>query len=263
MAKEKLIGIYSITNKINGKIYIGQSIDIYERWNSHTCSLDSNRHHNKHLQYAWIKYGKENFKFDIVEICSIEKLNEKEIIWIKFHKEKLNAYNMTDGGEGTYGWIPSEECRIKIGEANRKRVISEETKNKISNINHTNIKPILQIDLSGSILNRWDSELEIRNTLKISTGAIRGCCKKEPKRYTYKNCIWIYEEEYGKGFDISYYLKNKLNKRIKQLTLDGELVRIWDKISEASKYLNIKDSHISQVAKGKIKSIGGFKWEYV
>ena len=64
MAKEKISGIYKITAKHNGKIYIGQSIDIYERWRGHWKQVnqgDSNYIHN-----AMRKYGKDGFIFEII-----------------------------------------------------------------------------------------------------------------------------------------------------------------------------------------------------
>ena len=52
-------GIYMIQNTTNGKIYIGQAIDIEKRWKNHIWELDNNRHTNKHLQRTWNKYKKE------------------------------------------------------------------------------------------------------------------------------------------------------------------------------------------------------------
>ena len=56
-----MIGIYKIENKVNGKVYIGQSIDIEKRWKSHISYLNKGIHRNKHLQSAWDKYGEGNF----------------------------------------------------------------------------------------------------------------------------------------------------------------------------------------------------------
>lgn len=49
MGKEKLIGIYSITNKINGKVYVGQSVNVYKRWKDHKYELNKNIHHNIYI----------------------------------------------------------------------------------------------------------------------------------------------------------------------------------------------------------------------
>lgn len=97
-----MIGIYKIENKVNGKVYIGQSIDIEKRWKCHTSYLNSGIHHNKHLQSAWDKYGEENFEFKLVEECDAENLNQKEIYWIDYYDSYINknGYNLTFGGDG-------------------------------------------------------------------------------------------------------------------------------------------------------------------
>lgn len=69
----KTCGVYAITNKINGKVYVGSSADIEKRWNYHRRELSKNSHKNKHLQNAWNKYGENNFEFTIVEACEKEE----------------------------------------------------------------------------------------------------------------------------------------------------------------------------------------------
>ena len=75
MAKEKICGIYCIENILNHKKYIGQSIDINNRWYTHKSKLNTNKHHSKYLQRSWNKYGEYFFDFYIIRsgflgICS-------------------------------------------------------------------------------------------------------------------------------------------------------------------------------------------------
>lgn len=98
-----MIGIYKITNLINGNPYIGQSIDIYKRWRQEKeDSKNVNNHsYNYPLMRAFRKYGIGNFSFEIIEECKIEELNERERYWIKFYDSFFNGYNQTLGGDAT------------------------------------------------------------------------------------------------------------------------------------------------------------------
>lgn len=115
-----MIGIYGIKNKVNGKIYVGQSSNVKARLYNHKSALKHDMHMNDHLQKAWNKYGEFNFNFFIIEeLDSIDKLNEKEIFWI----DKYNAnnreygYNRCEGGGGSRGYKHTEEALLKIKEA--------------------------------------------------------------------------------------------------------------------------------------------------
>lgn len=87
--------IYSITNKTCGYIYIGKAKDIKKRWAGHSSSLDSDCHQNTFLQRDWNIFGKEDFLFEIVEECEIEKMDEREKWWIEYHGSKPFIYNRT------------------------------------------------------------------------------------------------------------------------------------------------------------------------
>ena len=99
--------IYKITNKKNGKVYIGQSIDIEKRWYKHKNAYKHEQNQNWLIYKAFIKYGLENFNFEIVEECSKEDLDKKEKYWIKKYHSYINdpkckGYNMTIGGADSF-----------------------------------------------------------------------------------------------------------------------------------------------------------------
>jgi group I intron endonuclease len=117
MNNEKISGIYEIRNNVNGKVYIGQSIDIHLRNNQEINKLNKGKFHNEHLQSAWNKYGKDNFIFNtIIYELNEDQLDEYEIAIIKFTKSYIKeyGYNKTFGGEGG---SPTEETRKKLSEA--------------------------------------------------------------------------------------------------------------------------------------------------
>lgn len=91
-------GIYIIKNKINQKVYIGQSVDIEERWIKHCAGYGIS--HNSAIDMAIQKYGKDNFILEIVELCEREKLNEKEAYYADLYKSYVpNGYNINKCGE--------------------------------------------------------------------------------------------------------------------------------------------------------------------
>lgn len=97
-----MIGIYKITNQINGKVYIGQSVDIERRWKDHKTRAFNN--HNGNSQYncplyrAMRKYGLENFNFSVLIECSRDELNQYEYQYIhQFNSIDCQyGYNLID-----------------------------------------------------------------------------------------------------------------------------------------------------------------------
>lgn len=92
------IGIYRITNLLDGKCYVGQSVDIAERFRQHIkCGLGIDTPNNI-LYKAMLKDGVENFAFEVLEECERSQLNTQEIYWIDYYKSQNFGYNMNKGG---------------------------------------------------------------------------------------------------------------------------------------------------------------------
>lgn len=89
--------IYKVTNKVNGKSYIGQTRYTLEfRWRQHLHKKDKTYFHN-----AIRKYGAENFSAEILEECPYSNLNEREIFYIAKYETFKKGYNLTIGGDGS------------------------------------------------------------------------------------------------------------------------------------------------------------------
>lgn len=87
-----ICGVYKIENLHNHKCYIGQSTNIYKRWNAHKNSIE-----DYPLYRAFRKYGIESFSFEIIEECTSQLLNEREQYWINHFDSYNNGYNQIDG----------------------------------------------------------------------------------------------------------------------------------------------------------------------
>lgn len=85
----KKSGIYKLINNVNHNIYIGSSVNFYNRLKEHFRDLERNTHYNEYLQRAYNKYNK-NFTFEIIEECDKELLFEKEQYWIDLLKPHYN-----------------------------------------------------------------------------------------------------------------------------------------------------------------------------
>lgn len=91
-------GVYKLTNLINQKVYIGQAVDIGERFKQHTkCGLGIDTPSNM-LYTAMLKDGVENFTFEVLEECERGQLNDREKYYIDFYRAQEHGYNMSRGG---------------------------------------------------------------------------------------------------------------------------------------------------------------------
>ena len=101
-------GIYKITNQVNGKVYIGQSVNIERRWKEHKKEAfkESSSNYNYPLYQAFREDGLETFIFEILEECLQEELNQKEEYYISLYEsysvDHSKGYNQTPGGNQSF-----------------------------------------------------------------------------------------------------------------------------------------------------------------
>lgn len=238
-------GIYMIQNKVNGKIYIGQAVDIEKRWQRHKAELRGNYHVNKHLQNAWNKDGEDNFEFTIICECDESQLNTME----EYYIFELMSYDYRVGYNKNYGGTsgrPTEESRRKQSEAmkgeknpNYGKQFSEETRKKLSEANKGKTIP-----------------KETRNKMsEAQKGKYNHFFGKHHSEETRKK---ISEANKGKQVGV----KNPKSIPVVQLTLNGHLVNVYGSACEAERS-GFSHSHINQCIKGKLKTHGGYKWMYL
>lgn len=136
---KRISGIYKIMNLINNKFYIGSAVSLLSRYHTHKNSFVKNKHNNKHLQSSVNKYGIENFKFEVIELCEKENLLIREQYYIDTLKPD---YNICLTAGNSLGVKRSEEYKDKqrLIQTGLKHIPhSEETKKKIG-IAHKGMK---------------------------------------------------------------------------------------------------------------------------
>ncbi|MFA6056284.1 MAG: GIY-YIG nuclease family protein [Thermodesulfovibrionales bacterium] len=124
-------GVYQILNEVNGNIYIGSTSRNFEqRWNEHLSALLRGIHHSCHLQNAYLKYGKNAFRFSIVEVVDKpEDVISREDYYIKLLKPE---YNICPNASSCLGRISSEEHKKNMSISQKGRVFSPEHRKKLS-----------------------------------------------------------------------------------------------------------------------------------
>ena len=208
--------IYRIKNKIDNKIYIGQTIqDLDDRWKQHL-----KKHSNcRYLKSAFKKYGVDNFEFQLVCITFDNCLDDMEIKYIERYNCLVpNGYNLRLGGNSgrhneetkrkigdalknrykngmvhsKLGKHPSEETRKKLSEAKRGKKYSQESiEKRIITQRTKRNRQIIQFDLQGNRLNTFNSCKEAADYIGATTSNINRCCLG--KQETSKGYIWKYE----------------------------------------------------------------------
>lgn len=96
----KVSGIYKITNQLTGECYIGQSVNLSDRWKTHAkCGLGIDAPKSNKLYAAMAQYGIWNFSWEILELCQETELNEKEKFYIELYNSYNYGYNSTTGNK--------------------------------------------------------------------------------------------------------------------------------------------------------------------
>jgi group I intron endonuclease len=216
--------IYKITNKVDGKIYIGQTIQVLEyRWRKHR-NVGSNC---CYLKRAFNKYGIDNFDFKLICICFDEDLNKYEIQYMeKYNSMVPNGYNLRKGGNSGKH---HEETKKKISESLKGRTDIFRPK--------TNYR-----------LGKHHSE----ETKKKISDALKGRTDMIKNKINAKNII-IKEK--------NIVIKEKIIIKINQYDLNNILVNSFNSIIEAANITQISKHSISKVCNNKQKIAGGFIWK--
>jgi group I intron endonuclease len=160
--------IYKIENLINGKIYIGQTtLNPNRRKQLHYYHLNKNIHGNRHLQYAFNKYGESHFKFIVINYATNQKmLDTLEINYI-------NLYDCLNQNKG---------YNLKHGGKNAK--LSEETRKKMS------------VSASGEN-NHFYGKKHSKESLQKMSDALKG--RRKGKKFSAEHCKKISESKKGKN----------------------------------------------------------------
>jgi group I intron endonuclease len=230
-----MVGIYKIINP-NGKIYIGQSINIPSRKNKYTLNHTKGQ---PRISRSIKKYGWENHIFEIIEECSIEQLDEKETYWKQYYLDHFKG-----------DWEMVLFCNLHDTGGGPKSDIWKKSKSR----------QIIQYDLDGNFIKEWASAKHFAEKNGLINGTLITFCLKNKTKTAYKS-LWKYKTpNYPQKISPVTLEYEKI--KVTQYDLKGNIVAEWDSILEASNTLNIKQQSIVNNLKNRSKSSGGFIWKY-
>lgn len=189
--------IYKIRNVVDGKFYVGSTTDFHVRSQNHRRLLRKGKHHCKHLQGAWAKYGEEVFKFEVVEtIPDGENLQAAEDRWLSEHHGQDHCYNMGRRSDApwrggrkedhpAFGHAKSEEAKQAIS-ATLKAFYAEAPENHPRfGKKHT---PEAIAKMAQKVVHRGADHYRFGKTLsdevKVKIGATQRGVKKGPRILT-------------------------------------------------------------------------------
>jgi group I intron endonuclease len=238
-----MIGIYKIENLINGRIYIGSSVDINKRINRHKNDLVNNKHVNCYLQRDFNKYGLYSYTFEFLELCDRDNLKilEQKYLDEIFSNENFNEkyYNISkdaSGGDNLSNNPNRFEIinKIKIGLIKRYQMETDEEKNR--RINN------LLGEKNPNYGKKWDFEK-------------RDKMSKQRKGISSKIKGKTYEEIYGE--DKAIILKENASKRMMN-NLIGDKNGFFGKKHTEENLKFFSESQKNKPAKGMMGRIKPF-----
>lgn len=248
---DALCGIYKITNNVNGKVYIGQSINIKARWKDHIHALNREDSKCTLLQRAWNKYKQENFSFDILELCSEDMLDEVETKYINIYDSCKNGYNIEPGGNANKHL--SDETKQKLREAHLGMKMSDETRKKMSESRMGTKNPMYGQTHSEA------TRKKISDAAKGRPG--RPCTEYQKECARLANLGKIVSEETRKKISEANKGNIPHNKNLRPVYCI-ELNKVFENASSAGNELGIRSGNIISCCEHTRKTCGGYHWMY-
>jgi len=277
-------GVYLFRNKLNGKVYVGESVNMRARMSGHINDR-STESKKLHVHRAFDKHGIDAFDFYILEVypnrMGKEFLVSREFFWIKFYNSICDGvgYNKvlfsTRKEYPPITFVPSEAQRKKmsermLGNDRSKGLVHDDAarqkiRDNMKNGHKNKLRPVLQLDiLSGEVIKEWESCAHAARELvgnPTAHSAIAKFARGNSKRRSAYGFLWKFKD--GKTGGLT---KHKPKTPIRQVNKDtGETIKQWDSIIEAVKFLQSQGvrastTDISRSAKTENKTAFGYKW---
>lgn len=245
--------VYCHTNQIDGKKYVGITKQkLNRRFRNGDGYKDSLYFYNAIKKYGW-----DNFKTEILfDNLSEKDAKDMEIKLIDELKSKSpNGYNLTDGGDGVFGYDKPKWLRKQISE----RTCGEN--NPMYGV-HINKKPINQYTLDGELVAKWDSMVEASNATGICSKSISDCCVGN--RMVSNGFVWAYDSVKDIDFKDIRKRHYPYKNGVRLYDLDGNLLGEWGSYAKLERYIGCSNGSVSYNIRNNLKVfLGKYKLEKV
>lgn len=262
----KVSGIYTVTNLVNGKIYLGKSNDLNHRKEEHYRLLRRGVHKNSYIQSSWNIYGEENFLYEILEYHDEKYLPSMEHWWatmLNVHNSEYGYNLMPTHPYKTYLW--SKEMLLKR-EATRKKNAEER-----GYYNSPEAREKMSKSAMGKVISEHQRELaRIANTgrkrtpesIEKTASKIRG--RKRGNKNSPEILKRIADKLRGRKRTPDQIAKqvDKTRVAVVQLSPDGTLIKEWYSISEARREGEFQSASIIDCCKGRCSLHKGYRFMY-
>lgn len=245
-------------------MYIGQTKDFKTRKRQHFRKLNTNKHFNLHLQFAFNKYGENNFIFEIIEVVNVKFLDDREQYYIDLYGI-TSLYNIAPiAGHAYFNPEKLEKAIAKRKETNILRYNQNPNNKKVAKIDKDTNDIVSQYDSLTAAALSFEPQASFRRKTDIIGKISQVCRGKRGTAFGYK---WKYidiksiEFEYKSTRQISDYHKS-IMQPVQQINKEtNEIIKTFRSCNNAQNETKIK--HIHSCCNGKRKSSGGFIWKYV
>lgn len=274
---EKKYCVYMHRNKINNKVYIGQTgTAVKDRWQNGKgykgCTL---------FERAIEKYGWDNFEHIILEDNLTREevgISERKFIALYDSTNPEKGYNISTGGEsGHVGVKMSDEVRKQMSETRKGVQFSQEHKDRISNalkgrtisekqkqqIRENNSVPIVQLSKQGDFIREYGSSEEASRITGIDAGNILTSAHSLNYSRSAGGFLWIKSSDYWNLETKGIKYVNQSLTAVVQLDKDGKYISEFESCAEAQRAIGKPGSNtINACCRGDAKSAYGFVWVY-
>ena len=264
-------------------------------------NFNSEMYAGLYINNARKKFNSSDYwEYEIIEYCTKEKLNEREIYYIEKYKSYDNkfGYNLSTGGNGSRGYKWDEESKIRLSEALKGRKLTVEhckkisermkgrtgelnpffgkhhtdkVKEKLSTIRKNKIYQLNKDDYS--IIKMWESAIDAAKEFNITKETITMCANLMSRVRSAAGFKWCKVEEYDEWIEIdkqrqnkfikSYERNSKFRKILLQIDIETNIIiKEWESIKECCNKCGFSEAHISQCCNGIRNKHKGYKWRF-